>query len=105
MEGASLSIRRSIDEVFTTVVTFPMILGDIHKLLAWLQSMWGPSVPLHSQRRGVHTIAKHTIYKHLIEKSNATQFQKESKDVTKPYKEICWSPINFGIAMQVRMAH
>ena len=33
----------------------------------------GASVPLHPQRRDVHTVARHTIYKHLIEKSNATR--------------------------------
>jgi hypothetical protein len=40
LEGASLSIRRSIDEVFTIVVTFPLILGGIHKLLTWMRSTW-----------------------------------------------------------------
>ena len=65
----------------------------------------GASVPLHPQRRDVRTIARHTIYKHLIEKSNATSLQKERKDVTKTYKEICWSSRKFGIAMQDRIAH
>ena len=87
------------------VVTTPLILGGIHRLLTWLQSTWGNSIPLHPQRRDVRTIARHTIYKHLIEKSNATSLKKERKDVTKTYKEVCWSSRKFGIAMQVRIAH
>ena len=86
------------------VATIPLILGGIHKLLMWFNPH-GALVPLHTQRRDVRTIVRHTIYKHLIEKSNATSLQKECKDVTKTYKEICWSSRKFGIAMQVRIAH
>jgi hypothetical protein len=68
LEGASLSIRRSIDEVFTTVVTFPLILGaSINYSRGRVPC--GALVPLHPQRRDVHTIAKHTIYNILLRKA------------------------------------
>jgi hypothetical protein len=59
--------------VFTTVVKFPLILGaSINYSRDRIPR--GASVPLHPQRIDVHIIAKHTIYKHLIEKSNATRY-------------------------------
>jgi len=74
--------------------TLPLILGASISYSRG-RDPCGASVPLHPQRRDVHTIVRHTIYKHLIEESNATPFQKENRDVTKTYKEICWSSKNF----------
>ena len=79
--------RRSVTTVMTTP---PLILGASINYSRGCDPR-GASVPLHPQRRDVRTIVRHTIYKHLIEESNATRFHKENRDVTKTYKEIRWS--------------
>ena len=70
--GASLLIRTPIDEVLQRSWQLYLWYSGASISYSCGHDPCGALVPLHPQRREVHTIATHTIYRYLIDKSNAT---------------------------------
>jgi hypothetical protein len=86
------------------VMTIPLILGGIHKLLMWSRSTGKPWFPCILKGE-VFILLQSTPFINILLRRAMQHGFKKSKDVTKTYKEICWSLINFEIAIQVRIAH